>query len=746
MEFTVSIEGHDPDSPRLLVCPGRSSVILQVTWVPPSVGDDKHASEPPVCTLSYLATPGAYTGGLPTSAALTQKDAEPRAWRASIPLHALAFSPLRVRVELQPAFGRSHVDVVHIVPVTSAWTATGLVIATLVTVATLMILTLATLRLTVTQAATGFAATAVLAAAWKLLVRTLSTLNPGHLPFLGVTYLIHRAALACALGILGVIAVLQSCVVAIHNDTPGELRLVLPWRDSEEPIAPHGRISVVPPDGRSFRGRVLDHLPEDARSRPFCIDDGSGSDDPTACRRDAPATFVTLGARLRGLFTPPTVTIRCGRRWSGLSPANTIDPPPGVRLEGDDVWFEPPPAATCERGDKAQLWFDVKGAAHRVRYPWQPKELDAVGRLSLDPDDEDQSAAEVTFVSVGDEAGDLQETRISLAPGRALERDGWPIAGLTDASKPELKLQIGDLLRRPNESFSFAAELECRRSQARGTMFHATRLELLGAPGWLGRLDSDSRQALGWHSSWTLARSVGTQAAVPWVCEALPGDRPQLAKRVGFAASKLELFVDERDEAREGEQTLVVPAYLMSRSIEVKRQGTGGGSVGSVECMLDVGERARVGLVRVQVEDHRNGEIRRISVARPGDKQPLARWNPESPAAEGQAGGDGRPFAWFCWDFDAPPRREVELEVTSLDAHEGPIPGRWDVSAGVLTLRARGKKMCYYNKSRGLSRERPPGVELRGRPTPATDYRNTLPDAKACDAIQQYVPHTKGEP
>lgn len=736
MEFNVSIDGAAPESPRWILCPGRATVIVNVRWRPPQTADAAH-SQRPACGLTYLTTPGASTGALPTAIEL-RRDDNAAEWAGAAAVTAPPFSPLRVRVELQPAFGRAHVGVLHIVPVGSAWTATGLVVASLVTVVALLMLTLATLRLTLTQALTGLTGLGVLSAAWVALNRTLSTLKPGHLPYLGITYLVHRAALACVLGFAAVIAGLQSCVVVIHNDTAGELRFVLPWRDGEEPIVAHGRISVVPPDGRSFRASVLDHLPETARDRPLCVDDGSDREGSTVCRRRGPAPVVTPGAWLRGLFTPPTLTIRCGRQWPGLTPTAALDAPPDVHAEGEHVWFEPTASETCERGERAALWYEVDGAAHRVRYPWQPAALADVGRLSLDPNDDGRAPAEVTLASVGDEAGDLQETRISLAPGRPLARDGWPVAGLRDASRAGLRLQIGDLLRRASESFAFAAELACDRSQAHGTMFHATRLELVGPPGWLGALVAGSGQGTGWTSTWTLGRAVGTQAVVPWICEALPGDRPQLTKRVGFAASKLDLTVDVGAEAVEGEQALVVPAYLMARSVNIGRQGPGEAVIGRIECPLVAGDSARIELVRVHVDDHRDGQVRSFAVAHAGEPTAFTRWI-AGPAAVGS--GDRRPVAWLCWNGDIPRPRAVELDVTPLDEGHtsSAIRGTWEVAAGTLVLRSRGQRVCFYNAAFGVRDKLPAGARRDGKPRPATDFRIALPQARGCDVVQNYV-------
>jgi hypothetical protein len=710
MEFTVKIEGRDNE--HWILCPGRSAVEVSVRWRPTGQPGD---AEAPLCHLSYLGAPGSVPSGLPATIPMRRGD---DAWNGQTSLEAPPFAPLRVRVEIRPAYQRHQAVILHVIPKPSAWIASGLVSAALVLAAVLLAMTFATLRMTILQAATQLSSVALLAAAFYLLRRALAALRPDHLPFLGVTYLIHRAALVCAVGFLALFAALQSCFVAIENHSGGPVTLNLPGLDGGTTIGANARITVMPPSTTELRTDLLSFRAGDSVGLPLCVDD---FDDPfeqaAPCLDDRTYVRPTLRARLSAWFTPPTLQIRCGGRWPELTREQIVDNDPRVRIEGDAVWITAESDAVC--GSRpTYLWYrHGDGGVHHVRFPWRPSELGEGPSLFVSQVAHTTAADPPKGVTLVTRRSD-SETRVALSAGQGDDSRGYAL--LTDLKEDTLALELGDALRRITDPLATTATLACHHSPG-ARVFQATRLAQSSPGGWLVELATSSPQGLSWSSTWKL---LGASIVDPWICEALPGDDPTYSQRIPFAPDHLTLVLDESVREPQG-QALLLPAYLMSRRVEIKRRRPDGpqlDSIGRLDCSLNAERDKLIAVGAVRLDDHRGGTVRDFTVETAANES--IGWRPIDPPSV-------RPdFAWLCWHHD-PAARIAEVTVTHKDG--ATIKGSWDIPGAKLTLTPQGRTLCYLDPSTPLT----PVTDLKSyhKVRLAPDAPRTLAAFHHCDEV-----------
>jgi hypothetical protein len=722
MEFVVELEGAEKKE-HWTTCQGRAVLGVSVRWKP----TDEHADQqPPHCSLAYVTAPGSLPSGLPDKIALIRENGE---WVGRESFEAPSFTPLRIRVELRPAFERPQVVVLHVIPRVSAWIASGLVAASLGLAAILLAMTLTTLRMTLTQATGALSSVALLSAALFVLKRALMALRPDHLPFLGVTFLIQRSLLACGAGFLMLFVVLQSCFVVIDNDTGRQVTLGLPWLDGDTYIAPNARITVVP-NSDALRTDLLSFLASEDASLPLCVHDGG---DPvqqkTPCRDDDSYVPPTLGVRVSGWFTPPTLQLRCGHRWAGLTRERIVGAaPPGVKLADDGVWIEPEKDSTCGERE-VELWYrHDDGGVHHVRYPWQPDALARATKLFIDRVTPPARVAQPSAVTLATRA-DPSELRIPLTSSHADEGRSFALVGDPKVAPLPLTLEIGDPLAHITDPFAAAATLACEHAPGGSTVFRATQLAVAGRNGWLAELTTRSPQGLSSSSAWKLIRGASPAVATPWMCEVLPGDDPGHSKHVAFTPEQLTIVVEEGADEPSG-QRIFLPARLMSRRVEIKRRQLGqveSQLVGRLDCGLKASEDELLAVGAVHFEDHRQGKFRRFRVDT-DQKEPL-HWSAEAPARP-----DGKVAAWLCWRAGAGEDEVVKVEVT-LDGEQKSVTGDWKVAEARLTLQPQGAVTCYLGPDLEPLLKLPKGHKKIGKPSKGAELVQTLPAVKHCHTV-----------
>lgn len=707
MEFTVTIEGREE---HWILCPGRSAVEVSVRW---RQGAEEPGPEEPRCHLSYLGAPGSLPTGLPATLPMHR---EGEVWVGKTSLEAPPFAPLRVRVEVRPPYQRRQAAILHLIPKSSAWIASGLVAASLVLAAVLLAMTLATLRMTILQAATQLSSLALLGAALYLLRRALEALRPDHLPFLGVTYLLHRAALVCTVGFLVLVAALQGCFVAVENRSGGPVTLSLPGLDGDTAIAANARITVMPPSSTALRTDLLSFRASGSAGLPLCVDDlGDPFEQAAPCLDTRAYVRPTLRARVSAWFTPPTLQIRCGGRWPELTRDGVLAHDPRVSFEGDGVWITAEPDAVCDDRPTYVWYRHNDGGVHHVRFPWRPSELAEGPRLFISQVAAGSEAPKgVTLVT---QQGD-SETRLALSAGHGDESRGFALLG--DVKADKLKLELGDALRQPTDPFAATASLTCDHSPG-ARVFQATRLAVTSPRGWLVGLATASPQGLSWSSAWQLG---GTSVVEPWICEALPGDDPTYTQRIPFAPDHLTLTLDESVREAQG-QALRIPAHLMSRRVEIKRlrsDGTSAESVGRLDCKLSAEKDQQVVVGAVRFDDHRGGTVREFTVETAGEE--TIRWRPSDDHAD-------RPeLVWLCW-LGGASARDGKVTVRRPDGVG--YTGHWSVEGAALTLTPQSKTLCYYDANAPLTPIKDPKGYRKIRLAP--DAPRTLPAFQHCDEV-----------
>lgn len=736
MEFSVTID-DETDHPHYTTCPSRSTVGITVRWKPIDASPEDATVH---CNLSYITIPGTLMVGLPPTVTLHPDEGEPKTWTGHIAFEAPLLAPLRIRVELRPAFRRAHITVLHVIPKPSAWIASGLVASALGLVAVLLAMTLATLRITMTQAATQVSSVALLAAALLVLKRALAALRPDHLPFLGVSFLIHRSLLACAIGFLALFAVMQSCFVVIHNNTGRELTLKLHWLDGETTIAPQARISVIPPSIAALRTDLLALRGADTKNLPLCVDDG---DDPveqkTPCFDDKAYAIPTLRDRVSSWFTPPTLELRCGQRWEGLSRARIVGTPPAtVKFEGESVWITPEVDALCGEHE-VELWYRHEDdAVHRVRFPWRPDELNDTAKLFVDAVDLPNAASHAVTLRTVPAAAEAHgpaalETRIALTSA-----EGLGVALANNRQENPLTVQIGDPQPRITELFAPSASLQCQPAPG-SKVVRATQLVRVGPEGWVTKLELRSLLGLSWTSTWTLVRGSSPAVATPWVCEGIPGDDPNLAKQVAFGSDSMTLVLDDDKASDPRDRRIILPARLMSRQIVIQKAKPDGSSadpVGRLECEVkaNVDENIVIGAVTLVRNDR---DLGGFTIDAKGDTQ---RWHPEG-AKSGQ-----EDVAWLCWRADDE-SDDKALHVTLTPEHSTPIENtEWSLrKAGTdvtLELPRARPTVCYV------------GADLKPLPRPPSDFSivetlrgadvsKIVPSMHKCHTVHRIKPKAK---
>ena len=654
---------------------------LQVTWKPTATTGGEI---PPICRLSYLTAPGLVPGSLPGDMDLeAQKDEHGTVveFRGATTISAPFFHPLRVRIELQPAFGSPLAHVVHVIPKSSAWASTMLVIGSLCALVALTWPVISPLRVTSTQAILGAIVLALAVLGAFVLRAALTRLRSNDLPYLGITYLVHRSLIACTLGFAATIALLQQCVVVIHNETEDDVELELSWRERGDTITAGAQISLVPPSHEELVQGLLGSLGSGGDRRPLCV---SGLDvDELRCREALKDDW-----RLHP-FTPATLVVGCGRKWREVSGSRVL---PGgrqsIHVEGEDVWLEPPEGSHCGRDAPSKLWYEASegNAAHHVRHPWKEADLEACGALTIAMvDDATAHDMELTLRSkaaAGEGEAFAAETLIRLAWLGDREAR-WRLQTLPLASGSSLTLEFGEPLRELSDAFSPAATLECRPTRHDAGL-RATRLRQWGSQGWLTRLDVGAASPLPWSSLWSPLRASSYDLAAPWICEAFPGDDPHITQRKPFASESMVIHVAPHDGSRVEPWALVVPAYLMPHHVRVEQgspdqrahdgsPAANGAHVGTVTCDIDVGTDELVFVGRIEVDDRRYDRAHGLGLRlpQPGAPAPgvLTRWIPAQGAPQHEA--------WICWTSGTGTERvEVLLD------HEGKGPA----IGGALTI------------------------------------------------------------
>ncbi|MCB9701070.1 MAG: hypothetical protein H6711_04205 [Myxococcales bacterium] len=732
MEFSVKLDDEDQ---HWVTCASRAVVSISVRWRPAEEFTDPQG---PHCLLSYLTAPGSQSTGLPDTIALQPDPASPGLWTGHASFEALPISPLRIRVELRPAFQRPQVIVLHVIPKISAWFASGLVAVSLGIAAVLLAMTLATLRITMTQAATQLSSIALLGAALYVLRRALAALRPDHLPFLGVTFLIHRSLLACSIGFVLLFTVLQSCFVTIHNDTGAQVALSLPWLDGETKIAPKARISVIPPTVEALRDDLLAFLAPGETGLPLCVEDG---EDPSRqeipCINGRSRETPSLGQRLEGWFSPPRLSIRCGRRWVGLSRDQVFGDPDLVLFEGEQVWITPDPAACGQR--PVELWYRHEdGGVHHVRYPWQPNELTRAARLftaRVTPHGWESQSRPVTLVARREAKGAATaeewggaETRIALGGGATDEGRGFALRSGVRRDN-ELVLGIGDSLPQLTSSLAAAATLKCEHSPSESTVFQVTQLAIEGPNSWLSELTARSPHGLAWSSTWVLTNGTSPAVASPWICEVLPGEDPRHTKQVAFAPGEMKLLIDESAEGRAG-RVIVAPARLLARhlQIDLKRLGKADPErVGTLDCGLRAGEDDLIAVGAVDFDDQRDGVVRSFTLRNEEGEE--IRWRA---ASEGPSKGhQGTP--WLCWRVGV----EASSTVTVTADERLYENSTWNIEEARLTLPPIGTVTCYLGRSQTPIYKLPPGSRRIGRALRGDEVSKQIPAFRRCHTVYE---------
>lgn len=757
MRVTVAVDGSDQDrghdgeqqSRYWVECPGRATIKLTVAWKPPpptkdGVGaprTDDHkredvANAPPILRVGFFSILGSPSAQMP--AFPVQGDQSERISEGAF--QAPLFFPLRVRIELQPPYGRPIAHVLHVIPRASARLATAIAVASLIVAAVLLTMQLTTLRVTLLQALSGASGAALLTAAGFVLRAGLNR-RVGALPLLGVAHLLQRSLLAVALGFFVLSALLRNYVVVIHNNTGKNIQMILPWRPAPDDIGAYSQISVIPPDGRVFRENVLSYMGPKDTEQPLCILDPDGprrggdgcretaTDDPFRAGRWGPMRW----------FTPPTIQLRCGRRWPGL-PARTVleRGSEDLEIEGDTVWFAP--AGNCVGESHATLWYrenEADIASHRVRYPWSPATLREHGKLWLAAVDDDERAngTGVQLVSLappGEGASRplVEETRLRVSPGGGGPEGPWPLAGLPPSGEARLTLDIGEVVSRLTDRVVSAATLSCERAQARGTVFRATRLGLRGErAGWLRALEVKAAGGLSSSSSWKLTGNGSRTVATPWICSAHPGENPHLDPGMQTPES-LKLVIDA--DTPLGAQSVALPAKMVPERIAV--HDASDALLGHVTCRTTAGEQAVLEVGRVMLDDRRKGAVQRFKVTTTTERWiDETGWNAED-LRTAELPADARQAVWLCWRRDRRPDDSMKVAVTNI-ATEEKSEATWDLDGGTLELFGRTPTDCYRSQVTGRIQLNKPANKALQRMPDLREFKAHNPDARSCERL-----------
>lgn len=777
MDVTISTGGVASPSRHWLICPRRAKVVIDVAWEsPPSV---KRNEDPPTISLYYFAPFAQIAGTLPTQIRLSSEDSKegelqaPASavkyrFRGSGTITAPGLVPLRASLELQPPHGSGQVHVVYVIPRASAWISTGIVVASLLTIALLAPILVASLRVTVEQLISGLGGLALAGAALQILVSVVRRLRTSDLPYLGIPLLLWRSVLACLLSFVVMITMLQRCMVVIRNDTEDDVEFKFPWRDRNDIIPSGSQITVVPPDPEMLGKALQGMLAEDERHRALCV---VGTNDPDYTCRDT-SEDVIADWRPHP-FTPLTLSVGCGKRWgSGVRAADVHrHGHEGIEIDGDDVWLTPPSSSHCGRSERATLWYrdpEVGNVTHHVQYPWSPESLERLGRIwitvvdhgaartmkvalrsVMDDSSQDGSNCEPAQPeplhpllqalhearheapgSTGDERHAIpSETRILLSGFEERDR-GWPLMTLPSGDERCLAVEIGEPSTEITSRFSPAATLQCTRKRGGDDSgLRATRLGIEGRLGWLASITVGAFGDRSWTSSWQLQDASSLDVAAPWICEAFPGKTPGLTPRPAFLGESMVLHLDSLVASTSGPQAVIVPAHLMARQVVIHRRAPGPASnaelVGRLECDMEANANDVVVVGRIMLDDQRNGSIQDFRMRVAQGERVLGHWTPEGPA---------RALAevWMCWG-QATEKGDVTVEITPVakDGTDKPsIMGSWDVEKASLKLDPIEPRVCYHDTSTG------------GRPTPkkkkTTDWQLLSPEERR--RLQEFKP------
>lgn len=796
MQISVTIEGEPTaqvESQRCAVCVGGDTIGLAVRVRPPP-GPASRPDNPPAITLRYGLLSGRRPDRLLVAATERSEGAvvEVREWGGRIPVKVPPFWPLRIRLVVEAGEEEARSRTMFLIPRPSFWTSWCLVLVSVVLAIYILVSQVPAPRFTLLQTLLA-AATAI----GSLLVFPLTrgwfaVLRESALPFFGLV-LLPRAILACVVSFAALGGLLRSCVVVVHNQTHSEVVLSLPWRPAGPDRLPtDARISLVPEDAVAFRRSPLGFLDRrGAAAKVVCV----ASDDEATLKETCPPSDAVDAQTTRGtfdwldrVFEPPRVTLRCGARWPTIDGRNVLkgDRAATVHVERDDVWLWSSDDTACDPRN-GRLWYTVEpgdAAAHHIQYPWSPAGLDRRQKLWVswtdipggpdgavvlasrsretdtapEPANRANGAADDCptcpapraarrALSAADEAmrGAWQETRIEVPGPSASAARGWPVPAL-DERTFDLELVVGKAVSERTDAFLPGATLTCRRNEPRGTGFRATRLPLLGRPGWLTELASGPGKVTR-GSRWALAGGTSPALAAPWICDAFPGSDPALLQTQDSQTEWIEIHADQLYPHDTGAQAVVLPTHLMASRFEIHRTvepadgygGSGGGGVsrrgsppaiGLLQCD-PVDSRAQIAVGRVRFDGARRAELGDVRIElETGGSEETSLWQP-NPAYK-PLPGEGASI-WMCWHVDDAHAGELTVTVTPVKSPGEAIRGSWSAESGWLKLDAIPQRRCFHDEtSAEFPTTMPPGTIVVRSVSPQR-YRQDA--AKRCDIV-----------
>lgn len=791
MQLSIVIEGEvtpQAEHQRCGVAVDGDTVGIIVTVHPPP-GPGQNPEAPPDVRMSSTLLSGRSSKAVPLEPA-HWIDGPVKAvdvWTARIPVKVPYFWPRRLRFRVNAGGEQVRTSAVYVIPRSSLWASWVLVVGTAAAITYLTLTRVPAPRLTLLQTLVVVGGPVGSLLLLPLTSSWFAVLRQNVLPLFGLI-LFPRALAASLLSLALLGGVLNKCIVVVDNSTHDELALSLPWRpEGQDRLPEEAQISVAPEDTRAFQRNPLAFVDRDARrSTVMCV---VGTDDrwhgPNACPDfpDASSSEVDDVSLVDQLFAPSRTTFRCGARWDTLDGRNVLanNREKSVRVVRDQVYLHTDDGKDACNPQHARLWYKESAedpAAHYVQYPWDPAGLRDRQRLWIDWNEgeeernsrlvlvarRDAGPSEPTHAAMLepgpagaiapgasdhrdavlaglDASGLWEETRIALPDANASHGRAWPLPYLDDTAFA-LRLTVGEHVSEISDPVLPGARLRCERNGARGTGFRATRLAMSGRPGWLTSLVYGPGKVT--HGSrWSLEGGTSPSVSAPWICDAFPGNDPNLVAAEDSQAEWMELHVDESALREPGIQSIVVPGHLMAARIDIHRSTERSGTetppsnttselLGTLTCdltrsardriavgrvILDLGDRSRFGAAKVEV---RSGAGAETSV-----------WRPEARAASGGAA----PTIWMCWHVDEAHSRDIAVTVSPLGVSGGAIPGSWSPRDAQLELQALGPRICYHDPTTSeFAAKKPPGF-IVVRTLAARDFKRIYPGAAACDKV-----------